>query len=207
VGADFLEVRKLVNKSPGRNVLFAGGGVGGHCIPKDPWLLAYGTKGQVDLRLIPAARSVNDLMPLKIADMTTQALQKANINIEGAKVAILGYAYLEESDDIRNSPSQILVSVLKERGMDVVVHDPYVKEFQSNVYELIRDCNAIIIMVAHQAYKDLDLTLIKKRFANPFLIDARRVIDPSAAENAGFRYYGIGLGASRGGVEVKEKRV
>ncbi|MDY6868609.1 MAG: nucleotide sugar dehydrogenase [Chloroflexota bacterium] len=207
VGADFIEVRKLVNKSPGRNVLFAGGGVGGHCIPKDPWLLAYGTKGQVDLRLIPAARSVNDLMPLKIADMTTQALQEANVSVEDAKVAILGYAYLEESDDIRNSPSQILVSVLKERGMDVVVHDPYVKEFQSNVYELIRDCNAIIIMVAHQAYKDLDLTLIKKRLANPFLIDARRVINPSAAENAGFRYYGIGLGASRGGVEVKEKRV
>jgi len=63
VRADFLKVRELVNKSPGRNVLFAGGGVGGHCIPKDPWLLAYGAKGKANLMLIPAARAVNDSMP------------------------------------------------------------------------------------------------------------------------------------------------
>jgi len=194
VGADFLKVRKLINKSPGRNVLFAGGGVGGHCIPKDPWLLVYGTKGQVDLELIAAARSVNDSMPLRIADMTARALQEAKVPIVGAKVAILGYAYLEESDDTRNSPSQVLEDLLKNRGVDVVIHDPYVKDFQNGIYGIIRECNAIIIMVAHQAYKEMDLTLIKMRLANPILIDARRVIDPKSAEKAGINYYGIGLG-------------
>ncbi len=198
VGADFLEVRKLVNKSPGRNVLFAGGGVGGHCIPKDSWLLAYGTKGQVDLELIPAARSVNDNMPSRVADMTTRALEESKIPVKEAKVAILGYAYLEESDDTRNSPSESLKDILESRGLEVVIQDPYVPGYQNEVIDILRSCHTAIIMVAHQAYKKLDLSDLRNHLASPILVDARRVIDPNAAERAGLKYYGIGLGASPG---------
>jgi UDP-N-acetyl-D-mannosaminuronic acid dehydrogenase len=123
-GADFLKVRELVNKSPGRNVLLAGAGVGGHCIPKDPWLLAYGASGDVDLKLIPAARAVNDSMPLHMVDLLREALLEAERKIGEARVAILGYAYLEESDDTRNSPSKILESELIRTGAEVVIHDP-----------------------------------------------------------------------------------
>lgn len=195
VGADFLKVRTLVNKSPGRNVLFAGAGVGGHCIPKDPWLLAYSAKDDVDLRLIPTARFVNDSMPGHIVTMLEAGLGTCSKSLERSKVAILGYAYLEESDDTRNSPSEALRVLLDEKNVDVVIQDPYVPEYQQPILETIDGCDAIIVMVAHQAYRDLDLNAVSKRLRTPLIIDGRRVIDPQKALDAGFRYYGLGLGS------------
>ena len=197
VGADFLEVRKLVNKSPGRNVLLAGAGVGGHCIPKDPWLLAYGAWDEVDIKLIPAARAVNDLMPQKIMDVLQRALGRYDKKLYSAKVGILGYAYLEESDDTRNSPSEKLVELLADTHADIVIQDPFVGGYQRDVLETIDNCDAIIVMVAHEAYYKIDLNQIKSRMATPILIDGRRVFDPEEAQRAGLDYFGIGYGRSK----------
>lgn len=194
VGADFLKVRDLVNKSPGRNVLLAGAGVGGHCIPKDPWLLAYGAQGNVDLHLIPSARTVNDSMPNFVVQMLQSALITHKKQLGGSKIAILGLAYLEESDDVRNSPSQDLLDLLETHNMDVAVHDPYVPGYQKSISECIEDCDAAIIMVAHQVYRELDLVKVKSLLRTPILIDGRRVVDPDEARNAGLEYYGIGFG-------------
>jgi UDP-N-acetyl-D-mannosaminuronic acid dehydrogenase len=60
VGADVWRVRELVNKSPGRNMLYPGAGVGGHCIPKDPWLLIANASEDFEPRLIPTSRAIND---------------------------------------------------------------------------------------------------------------------------------------------------
>ena len=193
-GADFLTVRDLVNKSPGRNVLMAGAGVGGHCIPKDPWLLVHGTQGKVDLKLIPAARAVNDSMPLHVAKMVEQALIEAGTPIVGSKIAILGYAYLEESDDIRNSPSEILVQKLTEWGVEVVIHDPFVDEFKEELLKAIQGCDGVVIMVAHQAYKDIDLKQVRAALRTPILIDGRFVYEPDDLLEAGFIYQGVGKG-------------
>jgi len=194
VGADFLKVRDLVNKSPGRNVLHAGAGVGGHCIPKDPWLLAYGAQGKADLQLIPSARAVNDSMPDYILQMLQSALITHKKQLGESKIAILGFAYLEESDDIRNSPSRDLLDLLEAENMEVVVQDPYVPEYQEAILESIDDCDAVIIMVAHQAYRELDLITIKNKLNTPILIDGRRVVNPREARDAGLDYYGIGFG-------------
>ena len=194
IGADFLKVRELVNKSPGRNVLMAGAGVGGHCIPKDPWLLAYGAKGKVDLNLIPAARAVNDSMPLRIAEMTEKALADLNVPISQAKIAILGYAYLEESDDTRNSPSKTLIGYLQSKCAKLVVHDPYVPAYSGDLKEVIEGKDALVIMVAHNAYKLMDFNKVKTSLKTPIIIDGRRVINDVLAKNAGLFYYGIGLG-------------
>ena len=108
VGGDVWRVRELVNKSPGRQMHQPGAGVGGHCIPKDPWLLAYGARlGGHSPTLIPAARSINDGMPLHLAELTAHALEAAGRKMSEARVAVLGYSYLEESDDVRNSPSEV----------------------------------------------------------------------------------------------------
>ena len=194
VGADFLKVRELVNKSPGRNVLLAGAGVGGHCIPKDPWLLAYGAHDQVALRLIPAARAVNDTMPLYMAELTEQTLQKFGINLSQSRIAVLGYAYLEESDDTRNSPTEILIQYLKSKGADLVVHDPYIFGYQNDFHKCISGSDALVIMVAHNLYKQMDLRMIRTLLSTPILIDGRRIIDPVQAKKAGLHYYGIGYG-------------
>lgn len=191
-GADFLTVRDLVNKSPGRNVLMAGAGVGGHCIPKDPWLLAYGTQRKIDLQLIPAARKVNDSMPLHVAKLVEEALDEVGTPIAGSKIAILGYAYLEESDDTRNSPSEVLLQKLLEWGVEVVVHDPFVEEYAVDVYQSIEGCDAVVVMVAHQAYKNLDLVKVKGGMRTPILVDGRFVYNFEDVRRVGILYKAIG---------------
>lgn len=197
VGADVWQVRELVNKSPGREVLLPGAGVGGHCIPKDPWLLAYGASNMVTAKLIPAAREVNDYMPLHMAALTVDALEEAGQEIEDARVAVLGYAYLENSDDTRNSPSITLVNRLEELGAGVMIHDPWVPEYRGDLKERVRGCDAIVVMVAHDAYRALDLGELRAQIARPILIDGRNVFSAEQARAAGWIYRGVGQGIIR----------
>ncbi len=198
VGADVWKVRELVNKSPYRQMHLPGAGVGGHCIPKDPWLLAYGVKDRdVPLRIIPAARAVNDSMPLHMVELLSDALAEAGCELKGARVAVLGYAYLEDSDDIRNSPSEILVRRLRDLGAEVVIHDPWVEEYRGDALQFARGCDAAVVMVAHSVYRTLDLDLLKAALRTPVLIEGRRVFEVKKAQAAGLIYRGIGLGTTR----------
>lgn len=214
VGADVWKVRDLVNKSPGRNVLLPGAGVGGHCIPKDPWLLAYGASGMAKVKLLPAAREINDYMPLHMAELTADALADAGIEIEDARVAVLGYAYLENSDDTRNAPSITLVDRLEELGVKVRIHDPYVAEYQGCLAKLVQGCDAVVMMVKHDQYRQIDPDQLyvwttatdELCIANnnahdayesdkrPVLVDGRHVFDRDKAKAAGFLYRGVGIG-------------
>jgi len=193
-GADFMRVRELVNKSPGHYVLLAGAGVGGHCIPKDPWLLIYGAQGKVPMRLIPSARAVNDNMPNHVADLLVDALAEAGKTLKDAHIAVLGFAYLEDSDDTRNSPSEILVKHLKHQGAEIVIHDPYVLEYQTDVMTSITGCDAVVVMVAHQVYRSIRLDDLKSRLRSPVLVDGRRVFEAHKARTVGLIYRGIGQG-------------
>ncbi len=197
VGADVWKVRELINKSPGRNVLYPGAGVGGHCIPKDPWLLAYGANEMVQAKLIPAAREINDFMPLHMVNLTVEALAEAGIEIEQARVAVLGFAYLEDSDDTRNSPSLVVMERLDELGAEVVVHDPWVREYRGDLLETVYDCDAVVVMVKHRAYRELNLGELKAVLKHPVLVDGRHVFDRDDAAAGGFIYRGVGQGASR----------
>lgn len=192
VGANVWRVRELVNKSPFRQMHMPGAGVGGHCIPKDPWLLIHAGRDKTASGLITAARAVNDRMPLHMADLTVQALRDEGRDIVGAKVAVLGYSYLEDTDDTRNSPSERLVARLRQLEADVVIHDPWVTEYQGQVLDCVRDCDAIVVMVAHQAYRVLDLAALKTAVRSPILIDGRRVFSVDEALKAGFHYRGVG---------------
>lgn len=193
-GGDFLAVRELVNKSPGRAVLMAGAGVGGHCIPKDSWLLAHGVNGRMPARLISAARAVNDHMPNHVTNLAEQELQRAGRDVTGAKIAVLGYAYLENSDDTRNSPSAVLVTNLQRLGAEVVIHDPWVPQYQGDVWACLHDCDAAVVMVAHNDYRALDLKQVKMALRTPILIDGRRVFDAQRAVAVGLVYRAVGLG-------------
>jgi UDP-N-acetyl-D-mannosaminuronic acid dehydrogenase len=193
LGGDVWKVRELVNKSPYRQMHLPGAGVGGHCIPKDPWLLVYGVQGQdVPLRLIPAARAVNDGMPCHMVELVQKALAEHGRKLEGARILVLGYAYLEDSDDSRNSPSEALVTRLKELGALPVIHDPYVPQYQGDLFELGRGCQAAMVMVSHRAYKGLDLVKLAQSLSLPVLVDGRRVVDANYARSIGYHYRGIG---------------
>lgn len=194
-GADVLRVRELVNKSPFRSMHIPGAGVGGHCIPKDPWLLAYGIQGSdVPLRLIPAARSINDQMPIHMVKMLEKALERHNKKMKDARILVLGYAYLENSDDTRNSPSATLIGGLDALGAEAVIHDPFVKEYNDDVMDKAASCDAVVAMVKHDAYAKIDLEQLKAVMRTPILIDGRRVFDAPAARDLEFDYSAVGLG-------------
>jgi len=194
VGGDVWKVRELVNKSPMRQMHLPGAGVGGHCIPKDPWLLAYGTAGKdVSLHIIPSAREVNDSMPLHMVKLLESALTEARVSLSGARIAVLGYAYLEDSDDTRNSPSRSLVAGLRELGAQPVVHDPWIHAYAGDVYEQAKGCDAAIVMVAHSAYRNMDLAQLRQALKHPILVDGRKVFDPVSARAAGFIFRAVGV--------------
>lgn len=192
LGADVYRVRNLLNKSPGRNMLLPGAGVGGHCIPKDPWLLIANVRDQVDTRLIPAARAVNNTMPIHMVDLLEGALAAHDVSLAGARVAVLGYAFREDTDDDRDSPTMYLIEELQQRGALPQVQDPYIAAYQRPLEDVITNADALIIMVAHSAYKPLDLAALGDRMAHRILIDGRNVIDKAAARQHGFTYIGVG---------------
>lgn len=195
VGGDFERVRELVNECPGRHVLAAGPGVGGHCIPKDPWLLVQGAG--VEARVIAAARAVNESMPGHVVGLIANALAEHGVTMQGARVCVLGYAYLENTDDARNSPSAALVRYLHDRGAETVVHDPWIPSCATDMWEAIRNADAVVIMVAHDCYRDLDPPRLCRMLRKPVVVDGRRVLDSEAARKAGLSYRAVGFGITR----------
>ena len=197
VNADVWQVRELVNKSPGRAVLLPGGGVGGHCIPKDSWLLAHalaGGDGAEKASLLPAARGVNDAMPAHVARLTMAALARNGKPIRGARVTMLGWAYLEDSDDDRNSPSEAVCDILREAGVEVVVQDPHVRAHATGIEEAVTKSDAIVLMVRHSAYRALAPSACASVMANkPVAIDARGFLVAADWRAAGFDFDGVGV--------------
>ncbi|MFT3892209.1 MAG: nucleotide sugar dehydrogenase [Anaerolineales bacterium] len=195
VGGDVWKVRELVNKSPMRQMHLPGAGVGGHCIPKDPWLLAYGASDKnVSLRIIPSAREVNNSMPLHMVKLLEKALEQAGRPLLDARIGVLGYAYLENSDDTRNSPTRSLVARLYELGAQPIIHDPWIPEYNGDVFERVKGCDAVVLMVAHNEYRSLDLHKLKSVLRCPILVDGRHVYDAAYAHQAGLKLYSIGIG-------------
>lgn len=193
VGGDVWKVRDLVNKAPYRNMHLPGAGVGGHCIPKDPWLLAQSARDHgLSLRLIPVAREINNNMPLHIIELLQIALNSVDREICDSRILVLGYSYLEESDDSRNSPSRTLVKHLRDMSVDVLIHDPYIPPFQEDVLKKAKGCDALVLMVRHQSYYTLDLGEVKKVMRVPIFIDGRGYFSSNQAQASGWLYFGVG---------------
>jgi UDP-N-acetyl-D-mannosaminuronic acid dehydrogenase len=189
LGADVWRVRELVRKSPGREMLLPGAGVGGHCIPKDPWLLASSVKGlDVRVRLIPAARDINSFMPAHMLDLLKGRLK----DLQGKRVLVLGYAYLEDSDDTRDAPSQYFIKALEAEGAEAVVHDPFVKEYEGDVYEKAQGCDAAVLMTAHSQYRSMDFEKLKAALKTPLVVDGRNLWDKMDAAKAGMDLIRLG---------------
>jgi UDP-N-acetyl-D-mannosaminuronic acid dehydrogenase len=197
MGVDVYKVRELVNRSPYRDMHLPGAGVGGHCLPKDSWLLAFGAKGKYQPRLITAARAINDGMPLHMSDLCEDALVQAGRRVYGSIVTILGAAYLENADDTRNSPALRLIRELDVLGVTVVVHDPYVKELDGiaplkDLEKALKGSDCIALVTAHDQYKNLDLDWAKGLMRTPIIVDGRHVFNREKCVEKGFIFRGVG---------------
>jgi len=192
------EARKLINKVESRNVHFPGAGVGGHCIPKDGYLNVSFLRGKssseakIALEMADLARKINDFMPKHTFNLLADALKEKRKNISSSKIVVLGYTYLANSDDTRNSPTQGLLKALESKSKNVTVHDPYVKEYKSDLDKVLKGADAVVLMVAHDQYKKLSLNKLKKLMRTFIIIDGRNIIDKEKAIKQGFIYKGIG---------------
>jgi UDP-N-acetyl-D-mannosaminuronic acid dehydrogenase len=193
LGGDFWQARALINKLPGWNVLLAGAGVGGHCLPKDPWLLLAKVRDYAP-HVIPAARAVNEAMPAHVVELTRRALDRHERALAGAHVAVLGFSYLPNSDDTRNSPSAAVADLLRAAGADVSIHDPFVPAYRVPLEAIIEGVDALLVLVAHSIYADLDLARLRQLVRTPLIVDARHVIAAQAAHAAGFDLVSLGIG-------------
>lgn len=197
LGADAERVRQLINKCPGRHMLSAGAGVGGACIPKDPLLLASAAAPRVAARLITAARNVNDDMPRHVAALTRLGLARHGRSLADARVGVLGVSYREKTRDVRNSPTDRLAEALRGAGATVTLHDALVPAHRGPLGEVTAGADALILMVAHDEYRSLDLPALKNAMRTPLVVDGRRVVDAVAAEAAGLTYLAVGRGEVR----------
>jgi UDP-N-acetyl-D-mannosaminuronic acid dehydrogenase len=195
LGGDFWQARELINKLPGWNMLLAGAGVGGHCLPKDPWLLLANVFDYTP-RLIPAARAVNDDMPAHVVELTRRGLARHGVVLENARLAMLGFSYLPNSDDTRNSPSAAVVPLLRGIGADVRIHDPFVPAYHGSLEEVVTGTDALLLLVAHHAYGNLDLAHLRRLVRTPLIVDTRNVIPAQTAHAAGFDRVSVGGGST-----------
>ena len=202
MGANIWEVRKLINdcRKKGetrpealRQMHFPGAGVGGHCIPKDSWLLIYGAKDSIEPKLIPLARHINDFMPRHTFHLLKDAFSEAGKTLEKSKVVVLGYAYAGNSDDARNTPTEPLLKSLRRAGAEIVVQDPFIEDYKTPIESALKGAQALVLMADHDQYKKLNLKNVKKLMrAKPIIVDGRNVFDKEKTQKLGFIYKGIG---------------
>ncbi len=205
VGANVWEVRYLINECKRRGetrfealrqMHRPGAGVGGHCLPKDSWLLVYGARDLIEPKLIPLARRINNFMPRHMVELLKNGFRQINKSLAGSKIAVLGYAYAGNSDDSRNTPTADLLKLLKNSGARLVVHDPYVKEYKISLDKALHGAQAVVLMADHDQYradKNLNYKKLKELMkSHPIIIDGRNVYDKKEAKKAGFVYKGVG---------------
>jgi UDP-N-acetyl-D-mannosaminuronic acid dehydrogenase len=202
LGVDVTEVIRLANTHPRVNIHLPGPGVGGPCLPKDPYLLLFSSR-PTNRNIISMARQINDYMPRHTVDLIIRALKDSGKEIKGSGVAVLGTAYKGDVDDSRLSPSGPIVHKLMRLGCKVTVYDPYCSESfgaerTHSPYEAAKSADCVVIVTDHTEFKRLDLKKVRQLMnSDPIMIDAKRMISLREAEKLGFICYGIGFGKSK----------
>jgi UDP-N-acetyl-D-glucosamine dehydrogenase len=127
MGIDIWEVIEAASTKPfGFQPFYPGPGLGGHCIPVDPFYLSWKAKEwDFRTRFIELAGEINIGMPYHVLESVTRALNQHKKALNGAKVLVLGVAYKKDIDDLRESPSLTIIELLQKEGAQVSYHDPY----------------------------------------------------------------------------------
>ncbi len=195
-GVDVKEVIKLANTHPRVNIHTPGPGVGGPCLPKDPYLLICGIKPSTG-DIVRVARRINDSMPKHIVKLVVEALKAAGKSVERSRIAVLGTAYKGNVGDSRLSPAEPIIGELLSLGAKVVVYDPYCPETfgakrAANVKHAAEGSDCIVVVTDHSEFKSIDLNELRSFMRdNPVIVDGRRIFEPEKAREAGLRYYGL----------------
>jgi UDP-N-acetyl-D-mannosaminuronic acid dehydrogenase len=203
MGVNIYEIIELINARHDRHMHIPGAGVGGHCLPKDPWLLRYGLmKYGSNVRepeFISLGRRINDHMPIHMVELIAIALADHQQEFRNSIITVLGVAYLEDSDDTRNTPARPVISLLKSRNAQVRLHDPYIEELdgdsvKQDFWEAVNQSDCLVFITKHSQYYKIDLEKLKKKMRLPIIVDGRNIFNQDDIEQLGLYYKGVGKG-------------
>lgn len=181
---------------------FQPGLVGGHCIGVDPYYLTYKAEQLgYHSQIILSGRRINDDMGKYVAENLVKNLIKADIPVKGAKVAILGFTFKENCPDTRNTKIIDIYKELQEYGITAVVTDDNADAQEAKrLYGIefvpmteIKDCDAVVLAVAHESYKKLEMKDMDALYATKnktkVLTDLKGILDKKAYQDAGYIYW------------------
>tara|TARA_R110002033_G_scaffold62371_1_gene113058 strand:+ start:410 stop:1705 length:1296 start_codon:yes stop_codon:yes gene_type:complete len=182
MGLDIFEVIDAAKTKPfGFTAYYPGPGIGGHCIPIDPFYLTWKAREYgVHTRFIELAGEINASMPQYVVDKTVRALNEAGKSLKNAKILALGIAYKRDVDDMRESPSVFVMELLREWGAEVAYSDPNVPvfpEMREHKFDLssvdlspdvISSYDAVILLTDHTGF---DYDMIHE--SSQLLVDTR----------------------------------
>lgn len=201
-GADITEVAKGMGLDTriGNRFLNPGPGYGGSCFPKDTMAMAYmARQNDVDMTLIKAAIDGNTKRKKDMAERILEAVK----GIDNPKIAVLGLAFKDGTDDCRESPAMEIVSNLLETGADITAYDPKAMEtakllvgdkitYAADMYETLKGADVLAILTEWGEFKELDLAQAAQLMKNKTIIDCRNLLNADEAKANGFNYKGVG---------------
>ncbi|MGY0372544.1 nucleotide sugar dehydrogenase [Clostridium sp. JNZ J1-5] len=174
MGIDIWEVIDAAKTKPyGFMAFYPGPGLGGHCIPLDPFYLTYKAREfDYHTRLIETAGEINDFMPEFVVDNAMKLLNGAKKAMNGSKVLLMGIAYKKDIDDMRESPALKVIEHLEKNGAEIVYNDPFVPSFKHNGKEYvsvewenaIENADIVIITTDHSCYNYEEIVKKSKIF-------------------------------------------
>jgi len=169
-------------------------GVGGHCIPVDPYYLIEKAKeNDFDHKFLRTARSINNSMPQYTVDLLQVKMNEIKKAIKGSNIGIMGLSYKANVGDLRESPALKIIEKLKERGAILHIFDPYIPELSTvkNIHELLKKSEAVILVTNHSEFERISPKEFK-RAGIKIIIDGVNALDKDAIKKCGIIYKGIG---------------
>lgn len=213
-GADITEVAKGIGLDSriGPRFLNPGPGYGGSCFPKDTMAMSYmARQNDVEMSLINAAIAGNTKRKKQMAERILEATK----GIENPKIAVLGLAFKDGTDDCRESPAMEIVWNLLEQNADVVAYDPKAMGtacqilgdkigYADDMYACLKGADVLAVLTEWKEFKNLDLMRAANLMRHKTIIDCRNLIDADAALANGFNYQGIGKKTENRSNRLKE---
>jgi len=203
MGIDVWEVIDAAKTKPyGFMPFYPGPGIGGHCIPLDPFYMSYIAKRYGFIpRFIETSGEINEFMKMHVVNLVEKGLKMVGKKLYGAKIAIMGLAYKKNIDDTRESPSIKIIEELVNRGADVRVYDPYVKSIKTkvgvfyserNIEDALSGVDCAVFAVDHDVFRKMEMERMRELTLSPVVVDCKNVFKFKGTDNV--VYLGIGKG-------------
>lgn len=180
---------------------YPGPGIGGHCIPLDPYYMSYRAKkfGFIP-RFIETSGEINEFMKMHVVNLVERGLSRVGKRVYGAKVAVMGLAYKKNINDPRESPAIKIIEELTNLGADVRVYDPFVPSLATkagvfssvgSIDEALAGAECAVFLIDHDAFREISVETAKGLMASPVIVDGKNLFK----DREGIVYMGVGKSA------------